>query len=84
MTNAWEVTKEDVLIVLSRHNKAKSVDDAIVGQAYDMLDCDMVEDAALTYIGVEKQQASALAEIEDQLMEDGFVPVNATKQFEYP
>jgi hypothetical protein len=67
MSNAWEVTKEDVLIVLGRHGETNKLSEAM--EALEDQD-GRVEDAALAYNAMSDQADSALNEIEDILLEE--------------
>ncbi len=78
MTQAWEVTKDDVQTVLDRHGcKASAetlLDEHFVGDG-------RVEDAVLYFVNFELQCDVALSEIEDVLMEAGVI--TGQKKFTY-
>lgn len=75
MSNAWEITNDDVYNVLSAHNMADSVDDKIVESAHDMItdEADRIEQAVLAYTEMEDQTDAALSEIEDILIEQKII-----------
>lgn len=81
MSNAWEVTVDDVQTVLETHGIRKSDDEAEV--ILDELDVDAVEHGLLHYTDFDDQVASSLSDIEDQLMEQGVIP-KGVKKFENP
>jgi len=71
MSLGWEVTEEDVMIVLERHNVIKTADEISV--IYDSIDPDEVEEAVMAYIDFDDQVEAALKEIELQLREHGII-----------
>lgn len=73
MSSAWEVTTDDLLIVLDRHGVKKT--EAELEQLLDdVIDADAIEDGVLYYTDMDDQVQSALSDIEDQLMEAGVIP----------
>jgi hypothetical protein len=73
----FEITPDDVFLVLERHREAKSVDDVAVKQAFDLLDGDEIEAAALQGDNLEEQTDCALRAIEACLIEEGMVTAPA-------
>jgi hypothetical protein len=81
MSLAFEVTAEDVDNVLKQHGVTLDED------AKDLLLCDneeRLEQAALAYNNMDDQTSSALDEIENILIEDEVLPVDAAKKFSAP
>jgi hypothetical protein len=78
MCNAWEVTDEDVAIVLFRNHldldPAQLFDDHFAGNTEN---CSRVEWAALGYSDIDEQCESALNEIEAILIEAGVIPAKS-------
>jgi len=66
MTNAWEVTVDDIEHVLSEHSKSFAIADDILIN----LDYGRVEKAILHYADMGDQADCAYSEIEDILIED--------------
>lgn len=71
MSMAWEVTIEDVETVLSRNNIVKTEEE--ISEIHDGLDCDEVEECALSCTDFDEQVAAAFDEIERQLKADGVI-----------
>lgn len=71
MSMAWEVTVEDVEIVLERNGIIKTEEE--ISEIHDGLDCDEVEDVVLSYTDFDEQCDAALDEIERQLKADGVI-----------
>jgi len=69
MSNAWEVTDDDIRHVLRAHNSSIKVDDDIDV----IIDDDRIEDAVLNYDDMEDQVACMYSEIEDMLIEEGYI-----------
>ena len=69
MSQAWEVTEEDVQTVLDKHGIQKQAEDV-----FDSVNPNIVEDAALNGDDMDEQVNYALQSIEEQLMEDGVIP----------
>lgn len=78
MSMAWEVTTDDVVIVLSAHGITAD-EKAIL----DEIDVDEVEDIILNYTSMEDQVDASLSYIEDCLMDVGVIP-KAEKKFHNP
>lgn len=73
MSFAWEVSDEDVAIVLKRHGV---YDSKTADRARDLcreVEADRIEKAALAYNDFDEQVSSALDEIENILIEEGIV-----------
>lgn len=66
MSFAWEVTEEDVAMVLASHG---IFDNSVVSEAHGDLDHDEIENTVLCYDEMEDQTAAALESIELQLLE---------------
>lgn len=71
MSLAFEVTPDDVENVFIRNNISASPEK--ISDAFDSLDYDEVERAALSEIDFDDQVTAALLEIENQLKEEGFL-----------
>lgn len=71
MSMAWEVTVDDVEIVLERHGIKKTEEE--ISDIHDGLDCDEVEEVVLSYTDFDDQVDAALDEIERQLKADGVI-----------
>jgi len=69
MSNAWEVTQDDILTVLNKHNR-NTGDTLDVAESIICEEGARIEKAALKYNEMDDQQASALDEIEDILIEN--------------
>jgi hypothetical protein len=82
MSDAWEVTSDDVFVVMGKHNRVTRPQPAEVELAFDSIDAERVEKAALAYNNMSDQQDSALSEIEDILLEEKFI--SGLKQFHPP
>lgn len=76
MSHAWEVTDEDVLIVLARHGQTDKISEAVHAVEAEV---GRIEDAALAYDLMTDQVAGASNEIEDILLEEGVL--TGEKQF---
>lgn len=71
MSNAWETTAEDVLIVLNAHGVSLPVSE--VDQIHMDLDHDAIEADVLNYDNMDDQIASMLSDIEDHLLGEGVI-----------
>ena len=71
MSNAWEVTTDDILTVAQAHDTRLSA--AELQSAHDSLDHDLIESAALAYTDFNDQVNAALSEIENQMILEGFI-----------
>jgi hypothetical protein len=69
--DGWEVTKEDLAIVLDAHNV--KYDDASLSSMFNTLDLDGIEDAVFIYTDFDNQVDSMLEDIENQLMDLGVI-----------
>lgn len=72
MSQAFEVTDEDLENVLSRNGKWPLSDDEFF-KIQNSLDYQQIEKAALMLDDLDEQTTSAYAEIELQLKENGFI-----------
>lgn len=93
MSNAWEVTEEDVKTVLDAHKPNRftknpydmgsaSITREVFGIILD--NADAVEKAALRYDDMDDQQASALDEIENLLVADGILAIHPFEKKFHP
>ncbi len=73
MSMAWEVTQDDIAIVLDKHEVI--ISDEELDTLHDLIMCEesRIEDAALSYDDIDDQADSALDEIENILMEEGII-----------
>jgi len=80
---AFETTPEDIKVVLAAHGAANP---ETMARAVESLsaESDRIEKAALWYLDIDDQTASALDEIENVLIEEGVLPENARKAFTAP
>ena len=71
MSNAWEITKEDVYVVLAEHGLIDKPTSKILDKAFETVSrqADRVERAVLFYVDFDEQGKAALSEIEDILIE---------------
>lgn len=77
MSNAWEVTQEDIETVLEAHASGVDLD---AEEVFDnFYEGDRVEKAVLYYDDFDDQVTAALSEIEDVLIEQGII--EKPKQF---
>ncbi len=65
--SAWEVTADDINLVLQKHDQPQALD---VAESILVEESDRIEKAALWYDSDEDQAASALDEIETILIEN--------------
>lgn len=72
MTDAWETTNDDVLIVLQSHGI--SVSEERLEYIANDLDHEAIEEGVLCFQTMDAQTNSMLSDIEDQLMESGVIP----------
>ena len=80
MSNAWEVTTDDIEQVLDAHG----IKDCSIDEIFEEMvgsDFDRVEKAVLYYTDFDDQVNSALDEIEDILIENGRIPAGTQKKF---
>jgi len=77
MSMTWEVTVDDVEIVLERHGIKKTKDE--IDEIHDGLDFDKIEDTVLSYTMNDSQISAMFDEIENQLMEDGVIETKEKK-----
>lgn len=82
MSFAWETTTEDVLNVLRSHQIDLS--QAEVDAITSGLDTDQIEEAVLSYDGMDTQTNAAYSVIEDQLKGKGVIPLDAEKEWPMP
>lgn len=71
MSNAWEVTVDDVKLILDAHGS--SADPQDVFDNIVALEDDRIEDAVLYHTDFDDQVSEALSEIENVLIENGLV-----------
>jgi len=64
--SAWEITTDDVRVVLNAHGVTQDEN-----QWYDKLDCDEIEKSVLDHTNFDQQCDQALSDVEDQLAEHG-------------
>ena len=72
MSNAWEITEEDVYVVLKEHGLLEdSLTSKILDKAFEEVSrqSDRVEKAVLFYTDFDEQGKAALSEIENILIE---------------
>jgi len=67
--NAFEITKDDIMIVLRSHNTVLSEEQ--LEEVFDALDIDLIINSCLDYQTLEEQTSCALAQIEHQMILDG-------------
>ena len=67
--NFFEVTKDDVLIVLHAHNT--TITEKQIDEVMDDLDFQLIENSISHYTEMEDQTACMLAEIEYQMISSG-------------
>ena len=72
MSNAWEVTPEDVANVLRVRGITKNEKE--LSEIHGQLDMDAIEQAALADDDIDEQTACANNEIEDQMIRLGIIP----------
>lgn len=71
MSNAWETTPDDVIVVAEAHKVA--LDDDHAEQVCDALDHEQIEANCLHYTEFEAQVESMLSDIEDYMIAQGIV-----------
>lgn len=81
MSSAWETTEDDVSQVLNSHGI--HVPPERLTEIHGEIDCDAIEEGVLYFTDMDKQIASMLSDIEDQLMEADIVP-KGLKLFDNP
>lgn len=67
MSMAWEVTDDDITQVLEAHGLT------LTEEIWEEVSGDKVEAAVLSYTDFDEQVNAAFCEIEDQLIEAGFI-----------
>jgi hypothetical protein len=67
--NAFEVTKDDILIVLQAHDT--SLTDEQLEEVHNDLDIELIVNSCLDHINFEDQTACMFAEIEYQMIASG-------------
>lgn len=67
--NAFEVTKDDIQIVLRAHNTVLTAPQ--MDEVMDALDFNLVTSSALYYTDFDDQTKAALSEIETQMIAEG-------------
>lgn len=82
MSFAWEVSDEDIAIVLKSHGVDDPQTADRAGDLCQHVEADRIENAALAYNDMDEQASSALDEIENILIEAGIV--TTPKQFAAP
>lgn len=80
MSMAYEITIDDVRIVLDRHNIEVSKER--LRDIHDELDFEEIEDKVLEYTMSESQAMCAFDTIENQLMESGVITTKK-KEFDW-
>jgi len=70
---AFEISPDDVFVVLLRHHLVSSIDDPQVMQCFEDLDTDDISAQALQGDDLDEQTGIALAAIEASLIEDGLI-----------
>jgi len=74
MSNAWEVTDDDIVIVLSKHGKKPEEIDLIFNDDVDtIMDYSEIEEAILHYTDIDDQTECSYSEIEDILIAEGIL-----------
>jgi len=71
MSTAWEVTEEDVFIVLEAHKI--QVSNTRLSKIHDELDFDEIEKCVLSHNSFEEQCDASFDEIKRQLIESGVI-----------
>lgn len=69
INNAFEVTKDDIQIVLRAHSTVLNAPQ--MDEVMDALDFDLVRSSALYYTDFDDQMKAALSEIETQMIIEG-------------
>lgn len=83
MSNAWEVTPEDIGAILKAHDKERNEDsEELFREFFWSQNAHQVEKAVLAYTDFDDQCAAASCEIENILMEEG--RVQGPKKFNGP
>ena len=74
MSNAWEVTDDDIEHVLSEHGKTKvQIASMLTHNVIDAMDYDRVEKSILYYTDMDDQIQCSYSEIEDILIEEALL-----------
>lgn len=71
MSNAWEITTDDVLTVLRKHGK--NVSETKAESILENLDKEIIIDNLLFYNSMDDQSNSMLSDIEDALMNSNVI-----------
>ena len=82
MSDAWEVSFQDVANILHGHGIKKSA--TKIASIVSCLDTDEIEDVVLDYTDMDDQTNASYSEIEDRLMEMGEIPKENEKKFFRP
>jgi len=83
MSNAWEITSDDIDHVLYAHDTSISILENDIDFDVDTdIDYDQIEDAILNYTDFDDQVDCMHSEIEDQLIEKDFI--EGPKLFQNP
>lgn len=72
MSMAWEVTEDDVSIVLQKHGIV--CEPVQLSENHSKIDVGEVESNVLYYSDMDDQANAALCSIENQLIEQGIIP----------
>lgn len=75
MSNAWETTTNDVELVFQVHNIKFANED--VQRVFDALNHDLIEEGVLQYTDMEEQTDSMCDDIENKMIELGYIEANA-------
>ncbi len=81
MSQAWEITLEDIRTILCEHD-AEDQSDEECEQILDEIDADNVESAVLQFTDFDDQVSASSCELEDQMIEIGYI--NHPKRFDSP
>ena len=73
MQTAFEITPDDVFVVLARHSLVRSLDDPLIRDCFDALDGDEIASNALYGDDLDTQTDYAHAAIESSLIEQGLI-----------
>ena len=82
LNRAWQITDEDIELVLVTH-RVNPTQEAI-DNVRAALDVPAIVSRLLTYTEFDVQCDSALSDIEDVILEEGIVDPNTPKQFDRP
>jgi hypothetical protein len=73
MQNAFEITPDDVLVVLLKHQLVSDIDDPLIEECFNALDFDAIVASALDGDDIDEQTNYALAAIESDLITQGLI-----------